>query len=149
MLEYKIFFMILLIHYLADFSLQTSYQAENKSKNNIALLYHVLIYSATWLFVSYFFLFNLNLTTALLFTIITFYSHFITDYFTSRLTSSFFNKKDYHNGFLVVGFDQLLHYITLFSTYELCNIINLPIYAVLIIFCILVIIFVNLFKFDN
>ena len=56
---------------------------------------------------------------------ITFISHTITDYFTSRIVSKRF--KDGHLGsaipnlgaFTVIGFDQVLHYIQLFTTFLL------------------------------
>ncbi len=42
--------------------------------------------------------------------------HFITDAITSRITSKLWQKNDMHNFFVVVGFDQLVHYACLFIT---------------------------------
>jgi hypothetical protein len=47
--------------------------------------------------------------------------HFATDYVTSRIAKVFFDSGDYHNGFVVVGFDQILHYIQLFLSYMLLS----------------------------
>ncbi len=105
----------LLIHFLADFGLQTHEQATLKSSNSEMLTYHVGIYSLIW------FIFILSITSlnsAYLFAIITFGIHWLTDYITSKISKSFFDKKDFHNGFVVVGFDQLLHYTQLFYTYK-------------------------------
>lgn len=58
----------------------------------------------------------------LVFALITFVLHTVTDYFTSRITSKFFNPvdgedPDFHNGFVVIGFDQVLHHLQLWFTY--------------------------------
>lgn len=106
---------ILLIHFLADFTLQTSEQAVRKSSENLFLFYHVGTYSITWLLASWIFL---PFPFAVIFASVTFVCHFITDYITSRMVKNFFEKKDYHNGFVVVGFDQLLHYVQLWLTFK-------------------------------
>ena len=109
----------LLIHFLADFGLQTHEQATNKSSDITPkyLIYHVGVYSIIWLLAS-FMLFS-DPWVCVLFAGITFVCHFITDFFTSRINKSFFDKGDYHNGFVGVGFDQVLHYIQLYLTYIL------------------------------
>jgi len=117
-MEYSVIIFILLIHFLADFGLQTHEQAKNKSSNNLYLFYHVAVYSGIW----YIALLGHPHTEndgafISLFVLITSILHFCTDYVTSRISKKFFEKQDYHNGFVVVGFDQLLHYIQLFSTW--------------------------------
>ena len=102
---------LLLIHFLADFGLQTHEQAINKSTSNLWLFYHVGTYSLVWLIAMY--TFSNLFIESLAFAIITFIFHFGTDYVTSRLAKKFFDDKDFHNGFVVVGFDQLLHAIQL------------------------------------
>ncbi len=101
-------FMILLIHWLADFVLQTDWQAKNKSSNNYALLTHTGVYSLIWLVI-----------LGPMFALITLVAHTITDYFTSRLNKYLWEKGDVHNFFVSVGFDQILHYVQLFLTYQL------------------------------
>lgn len=108
---------ILLIHFLADFGLQTHEQATKKSYSFKFLCYHTGVYSIIW-FLASFVIFN-NWTFALLFAIITFICHTITDMWSSRISSKFFKANDFHNGFVVVGFDQILHYIQLLITFKL------------------------------
>lgn len=113
-------FSIILIHWFADFVLQTHWQATNKSKNNKALTLHVLSYSTVWLIVaSTYSVITGNYLVLALFPIITFVCHWVTDYFTSRLNSKLWVKGDFHNFFVSVGFDQVLHYVQLFLTYYL------------------------------
>lgn len=117
MISIKLMLFILLIHFLADFVLQTHWQATHKSTSWVALHYHVTSYSLTWLMASWIWFEKIHL--ALIFFIITYIFHFITDAITARLSKPFFNNKDYHNGFVVVGFDQVVHYIQLIFTFEL------------------------------
>ena len=138
-------FLILIIHFIADFVLQTDKQAKGKSKNWSDLLSHTYTYSCIWL-IPVMILFPNGWSTShyvlasLTFGTITFVCHTITDYFTSRLNSKLwsqatfwqnsFNKEKYgedycskmsgkytHNFFVSVGFDQLLHYTQLLLTY--------------------------------
>jgi hypothetical protein len=109
--------LILLIHWLADAVLQTEKQATNKWNNADYLTAHTSTYSIVWL------LFTIgmgfNFYACLAFTGITFLVHTITDGITSKITHNFFEKKDYHNGFVMVLFDQILHYIQLYLTWKL------------------------------
>lgn len=127
---------LLAVHTLADFVFQTNWMGSNKSKNWNALLAHTIIYS---LFFSYW---------GPLFVLITFVTHTTTDAITSRITSYLYgNLNDYHffnslgwdwlgrvedNGkfafwcqpnvhwfFVVIGFDQLIHFATLAWTLRL------------------------------
>lgn len=108
------FVALLFVHFVADFVLQTHWQATNKSKNCVALLQHVTTYMIALAFGSalifgigpawvYFVLGNAVL-------------HLATDYVTSRYSARFFGRKDYHNGFVVVGLDQWIHQATLAAT---------------------------------
>jgi cellobiose-specific phosphotransferase system component IIC len=119
-------FIVLFIHWIADFVVQTTWQAQNKSKNIAALTYHVVSYTTVWAIV-YGILCLLwgfgsleyspvsDLTLWWFFPI-TFAAHWITDYFTSKLTTKLYLTGDYHNFFVVIGFDQILHYVQLFLT---------------------------------
>ena len=116
---------IFVVHYIADFLLQTREMGENKSKSIKWLSIHVFVYSfvttAFWmvgfdrpdfLFASQMFL-------------ITFVTHFITDFITSKISSYFYyksisdkpNRKKWMGYFwYMIGFDQLVHAITLLLT---------------------------------
>jgi hypothetical protein len=128
-------FAIIIIHWIADFVLQTDKQAKGKSKNWNDLLSHTLTYSFVWLFIggciylNQFKPYNIEWNKAmnsywsywiprgLLFVLITFIAHTITDYFTSRLNSRLWAEGKVHNFFVSVGADQVYHYIQLFLTY--------------------------------
>ena len=114
-------FFILILHWVFDFIFQTDWQAKNKNNNIWALLSHVTVYTLCWIvgipfMVKNSFDFGEQL---MVFLIITFICHFITDFFTSKVTKNYFEKKNYHMGFIVVGFDQLLHIFQLVFTYKL------------------------------
>lgn len=105
---------MLATHWVGDFVLQTDWQACNKSKSNAALAQHVSVYTLC-----------LGVTSALLFfpgvpwlifTVGNGLLHFGTDYCTSRLSSRLFDRHDLRKFFLVVGFDQLTHQVTLAVT---------------------------------
>jgi hypothetical protein len=122
LIDLKIIFYILIIHWIGDFMLQTDKQAKGKSSSWHCLLTHTATYSyfigffitlvlpSNWLFGKY-------IIIALLFGLITFVLHTITDYFTSRLNKKLLQKNDTHNFFVSVGGDQILHYLQLFLTY--------------------------------
>lgn len=138
-------FSILLIHWFSDFVMQTDKQAIGQSKNWSDLLSHTITYSLIWFLFILTYVGILEAMAKqlppfrlLLFVPITFIFHTITDYFTSRLNSRLIPEKEYahnygkgidkysffrykneswHNFFVSVGFDQVLHYIQLFTTY--------------------------------
>ena len=124
MISFQIAVYILLIHWVADFVLQTDKQAKGKSKNWSDLLSHTLTYSLVWLSTITFCWDDGDMGAhyfikSITFTAITFICHTITDYYTSRLNAKLWAKGDSHNFFISVGFDQVLHYIQLFGTYLL------------------------------
>lgn len=114
-------FSILIIHWFADFVLQTDKQAKGKSNNWRDLLSHTFIYSCSWFILPLILLcFNIKLPKDILYLIpITFVCHTITDYFTSRLNSKLWSGGKTHLFFVSIGFDQILHYVQLFLTYYL------------------------------
>jgi hypothetical protein len=109
---------IIFIHFVADFMCQTDKMAQNKSKSNYWLSMHVVVYTAVTM-VSWIILFAFSLIyvpfTAF---ILIFVMHWITDYTTSRISSKLYQKGDIHNFFVIVGLDQVLHYIQLFLVYK-------------------------------
>lgn len=116
----SLFILILLIHFLADFGLQTHEQAIGKGEGhdvfNKQLFCHVGVYSLIWLIASSIYL---SWPNALIFASITFVCHYATDFITSRVGKPYWAKQDMHNGFVVIGFDQMLHYIQLILTFNL------------------------------
>lgn len=110
------FVALLVTHWVADFVLQTHWQASNKSKDNEALLRHVGTYTLC-LAVASAGIFGQG-PAWLAFVALNSALHFATDYFTSRASSRLFGK-DWHNFFVIVGFDQLLHQVTLAVTMAL------------------------------
>ena len=105
MIELNTIIMILCLHFVSDFILQSNWMAQNKSKSNLALFTHVLVYSLPFMLIGFWYaIINASL-------------HFIIDYFTSRATSKLWKEEKVHWFFVVIGLDQTLHFICLFSTY--------------------------------
>jgi len=115
--------LIIAIHFFADFVCQTHEMAINKNKSNYWLSAHVGVYTLVTFLAWGFTIFQpgimFHLSTYLWFTTFIFTTHWITDYITSRFSSKYFGKGDYHNGFVVVGIDQVFHYIQLLGAYYL------------------------------
>ena len=126
------YLIIIVIHYIADFIFQDEEWAKNKSSSIKALLKHTLMYTYVWVGFIIFIpsnIFNIfGYKTILLFItvfpVITFLCHTVTDYFTSRVVKRLFEEKKYGSSipnfgaFTMIGFDQVLHYIQLFATYD-------------------------------
>ena len=113
-------FGILIIHWIADFICQKDADAKGKSTSMYHLMNHITDYQSVWFafgFAYWIISGHLHILKLVLFIFITGVCHTITDYFTSRWVKKSFDKQDYHNGFVKIGFDQLLHYAQLFLTY--------------------------------
>jgi hypothetical protein len=119
-------FYLLLLHWVADFICQTDWEAKNKSTNNEALISHTSMYSIITfggliiyaIIAATSSLDTISVGSILLFTAVTFVTHTFIDYYTSRVNSYFWQKKDSHNFFVSVGFDQVLHYVQLFLCFK-------------------------------
>jgi len=108
---------LLLFHFFADFVFQTSAQAAGKSVENLPLTNHVFVYSLT-LSAPVLYLLSINarpMWWAPFIVLFIFVTHWITDYVTSRQSKKRFEKGDKHGGFIIIGFDQLLHTIQLWA----------------------------------
>lgn len=116
---YLAIILIITIHFIADFGLQTDEQAKGKSKDWKLLLQHTFNYSVCWVIlgVSLYPSWAMFKGFILPFAVITFICHTITDYFTSRLNAKLWSEGKTHSFFVSVGFDQVLHYVQLFGTY--------------------------------
>lgn len=96
--------LILGIHFISDFILQTDWMAQNKSKSNKALAVHVFVYHLPF----YFFGWKFALTNMAL--------HASVDFVTSRITSRLWQQKKVHWFFVVIGLDQYIHSVCLILT---------------------------------
>jgi len=106
MIPLNAIYYILVVHWFADFVMQSHWMASNKSSSNRALLAHIVTYT-----------FFLSLIIHPVWGLVNGVLHGITDYFTSRWTSSLWKSGNTHNFFVVIGLDQMIHAITLFATY--------------------------------
>lgn len=160
-LDLKFIIYILFIHFIADFLCQSRKMGLNKGKSIKWLSYHVLVYTLVTMFGwgIYF-----GIPNVLLFFTLTFVTHFVTDYITSKASGyAYLKMVDYklkrekyekhvnmegrynddtkniyereqkdtetlehiwqYRFWGVIGFDQLIHSITLLLTYNLIHII--------------------------
>jgi hypothetical protein len=130
MFSYILILQILFIHWISDFVFQSGWMATNKSKNWLALGSHVLVYTAS---MGVLLIFSSIIVASvgsipggaiMVITPLAFMMwialngvlHFITDAVTSRITAKLWKKNDMHNFFVVVGFDQFIHYTCLIVT---------------------------------
>ena len=121
MIPITILLFYLLLHWYADFVCQTDKQAKSKSSNNLQLLAHTSIYGLI-ITISTYLLYLSNSFgaqlwyTPLIFGIIQFVTHTIIDYITSRINKKLWEDCYVHEFFVMVGFDQFIHYAIMFGT---------------------------------
>lgn len=124
MIPITILLLYLLLHWYADFVCQTDKQAKGKSSNNLQLLAHTGIYGLIVTLFTYI-LYCTNYFgaqywyTPLIFGVIQFVTHTIVDWLTSRINKKLWENKLVHEFFVMIGFDQLIHYVILFSSLAL------------------------------
>jgi hypothetical protein len=111
---------MLTLHFIGDFLLQSDWMALNKSKNWDALSQHVLVYALT-IGVGFGWYTSLDFTTAVDMTCLVFTMHILTDAITSRITARLYAAKQNHWFFVVIGFDQLLHAFQLAAAIQFVN----------------------------
>jgi len=109
---------ILFLHWVFDFHLQDDDMAKGKSSCNRSLTDHVAVYTVGLIVmglsnVVYFH----NWSYVAVFVILNAIIHWCVDWVTSRASSSLFKEGRVHDFFVVVGFDQYLHAISLFGTF--------------------------------
>jgi len=114
MINLSIVFTLIFSHWIFDFIMQSDEEAKGKSSSNYWLLSHTFKYSILWFPIIMVLMCPYE---AVIFVLVIFIAHTITDYFTSRLNTKLYNKGDIHNFFVSVGFDQVLHYVQLLLTY--------------------------------
>lgn len=119
------YLLIILAHWVFDFILQTDKEATGKSHDNMCLVSHTIKYSMPWSIVTMLMFlmrsvhFFEAITLGCTFTMITFITHTVTDYFTSRYNSKLWAENKRHMFFVAIGGDQVLHYFQLILTYYL------------------------------
>lgn len=113
MIPVELAILVMLFHFLADFVCQSHEMATKKATSLTWLLIHIGAYTAV-LFLCMWPTIGLN--AALTFCSLNGLLHLVTDFFTSKGTRHFFQKGDYHNGFVVVGIDQFIHVSLLLIT---------------------------------
>jgi len=89
------------LHCIADFFLQSDQMAINKSKDNLWLTAHVLTYSIVFLIFGW------------KFALLNGAVHWVVDYITSRITSYLWSIGERHWFFVTIGVDQAIHLTTL------------------------------------
>ena len=113
MIELWIIVSLIACHYIGDFILQTDSMAVNKSTSNFWLTKHVFTYIIPFLI--FYALIIPNPNMFLLVIVMNLLLHWITDYTTSRIASYFHKQEKRGLFFKTIGFDQLIHYICIFS----------------------------------
>lgn len=107
---------LLAVHWVADFVLQSRWMAINKGKRIDALAIHVASYTLALLLGSALIFGVRPIAPLLLFVGANGLLHLGTDFVTSRITSKLWQQEREHDFFVVVGFDQLIHQVTLAAT---------------------------------
>lgn len=114
---------VLFLHWIGDFVAQTRWMAENKSKMWEPLVTHVLIYSTIlWfglVFTSYW-----KVDPITHYVMLNFSIHLVTDFITSKVTRTMLENKDLYAFFVVLGFDQFIHALSLIGTIDILGIPN-------------------------
>ena len=121
MIEIKIILLIMFIHWFADFICQSDEIAKNKSKSFSALTKHTAIYSTIFGLAACFFMDYTNSIIPTIFAGITFVTHTLIDFITSKINSKLYSDGKTHWFFTSIGFDQFLHLSILMGTYLLLN----------------------------
>lgn len=96
------------VHFFADFILQTDSIALNKSEFVSILIFHVSLYVLPFAFI-----------WGWKYAAVNWIGHFMTDYFSSKLTPYLWKKEKRHWFFVIIGLDQVIHLTTLLITLPL------------------------------
>ena len=120
---YHFVIVIVILHFIGDWLFQSRWMADNKNKFSIegwdAWFQHIGAYTGTMLAGMYIFLtvFYPQLVQGPHgpgWVLINGIMHGVQDKITSYFTHKLYEKKKFHAFFTVIGFDGMLHYLTLF-----------------------------------
>ena len=108
-------------HYIADFLMQSTWQATNKSHNIYALSQHIYVYSLTLLLtiLPLVLLLPIGLSQLLSYVVLNGALHFATDFVSSKLSNKAFKEGNIPRFWAIIGADQMVH--------NLCLLLTLPI----------------------
>lgn len=96
--------LVIWLHFLGDFILQSDKMAQTKSKSIKWLSIHIFVYTLPLLVLGW------------KYAVINGLAHWVTDFFTSRATSYLWAKKEVHWFFVIIGADQAIHLSILLLT---------------------------------
>ena len=121
MIPVVIILLYLFFHWYADFVCQTDKQKKGKSSNNWQLLAHTSMYGLIITIFTYVIFLAGRFGaqywyTPLIFGGIQFVTHTIVDYITSRINKILWINEQVHEFLVMIGFDQFIHYVILFSS---------------------------------
>lgn len=120
MISVEIILIFLFSHWISDWVCQTRWMGEYKSREILPLITHTGLYTLLWIIPT-----NIVMNgpkAIILFLIITFITHTIIDYITSREEVKALKEKKMYKCLTILGFDQFLHMVQLFATYYFINI---------------------------
>lgn len=121
MISLKVFLVIVIFHWIADFIFQDERWATTKSKSFKSLIKHTAVYASIWIIGAL--LMFPETIQVIYFVLITLVMHTVVDYFSSKIVSKQFNEKKLGGpipnigAFSTIGLDQVVHYIQLVLTY--------------------------------
>jgi hypothetical protein len=119
MFDYITFYIITVVvcsHFIADFVFQSDKMATRKAECGNALFDHCITYAAvTWLLWMVFIFGVINDVTISVIGLFAYLllTHLFVDSITSKITKYYYTRNR-HVFFVIIGFDQVIHYITLF-----------------------------------
>lgn len=121
MIDLQVVLLTLVAHFIADFVLQWHAVAMAKSSSNVALTKHIIVY--TWAFWCIWLGAGLIVVgSGLSIVLVTKWAllngalHWCVDWVTSRWCKRLHAAGRTHDFFVVIGLDQLIHYVCLFTT---------------------------------
>lgn len=101
----NVIFLIMLLHWIGDFIMQTRKMGQHKSTSNKWLAIHVGVYAVPLCLLSW------------KFALINAVMHAGVDFVSSRMSSAAYKKNDMHMFWVIIGADQYLHMLCLVWSY--------------------------------